>query len=252
MDGQGPMPFDTAGPSPHGDDVLVEIMFDVERFLVPADKIAAQRDNVWKHVDELRISPAQIAYLAKNGFRMGIADRTQISALRQVLDSLGARSEHVNQTVQNGYPLTLDFGTTGRNRTVFTFRRDGRIVGQTFDTAAQYLHIDYRVDVIDHTPRTTLRITPEMFQESRRPQWQESDGQVRYEKQYQGIVYHELATELPTAPGETLIVGPANAEDYRFILGSTILSNETAGRCWETMLCITPRVYRTQGPKGFE
>ena len=247
----GPLPFDAGRMWSYPDDVVVVgMIFDVERFLVPADKAAAERERIWKYVDELRIDPATTAYLKKNGFRMGVVNGEDIGVLRDLLAGLEARSERMRQTVRSGYPLTLDLGETGSYRTIFTFGPNGDLEGRTFDTATKYLHINYSVQMIRQRPRVKLGVTPEIFQESERPHYQAGDGHVRYEKRYQGIVYHDLAVELSTAPGEVLVIGPADADGNRFILGRTILSGESAGRRWETILCIAPQLYRTRGPKG--
>lgn len=250
---QGPLPFDADRVRQYPEDILVlGMVFDVQRFIVPADKVVGVRETIWRYVDELRVDPATTAHLKKNGFRVGVVSSTQIGALRELLDELEARSERTSQTVQRGFPLTLDLGSTGDNRTVYIFRPDGLLEGRTFDNATKFLHIDYNVELVDQRPRTTLGMTPELFQESERRHYQASDGRVLYEKQYEGEIYHELAVKLPTVPGEVLVVGPSDTTNYPFILGSTILGDETGGRRWEIILCVAPHLYRAPGARGLQ
>ncbi len=226
------------------DVIVVGMIFDVQRIAVPADQIAKHRDDLWKYINELRLDPDTAAHLANNGFRMGVTSRSDLTSIRDLLTPLDTRFESVTQTVQSGHPATLDLGLTGPTRTIYAFHADGRLEGKTFNAATKYLHIDYAVDMIDQQPRTTLRVTPEVFQESERQHWHAGDGEIRYEKQYEGTVYHELAADVPMMDGDVLVIGPTDSQADPYLLGNTLLSSESAGRRWETILCITPRVYR--------
>jgi hypothetical protein len=247
--GDGPMPFDRRRASGLPDDVVVVgIAFTVERYVVPTDDLAAaRRTDVWSLVDELRVPPDDIAHLKTNGMRVGVAGPAQAEVLREIMPALGARGEVMNRVVQSGAPMTLDFGSTGSYQTVYVFHRDGRLEGSTFDDATKFLHVDYRVDLDDDAPLITLALTPELFKESEQPHWRVAEGQYRYEKEYQGTAYRDLSVEVRVRDGETLVVGPSAQRRNAYLVGSTILGHETAGRDWGTIVLITPQLHLTDG-----
>lgn len=231
------------------DVVVVRLRFDVERFLVPADAMEPRRGQVWGHVDELRIEPETSALLLRNGFRVGVASRSGGEAIRAIMHELEAGVETMTHLVQSGVPVTLDLGPVGEGRSVFTIGRSGGLAGNTFANASRLLHLDYDVTLADGA-RTALRITPEIFKESDTPYWQVREGDVRYQKQYEGMVYRELSAELTTGEGDVLVIGPSGATERPLTLGSTMLSDIIAGRRWETLLCVRPRLYRNAGRQG--
>lgn len=226
--------------------VAVQLRFDVERFLVPSEALDGRRAEMWNHVDELRGDPATSALLAQNGFQVGVASRLACDAIRALLHDLDASVEKVTHRVQRGIPLTLDMGALGDRPTVFIMGRDGGLAGDTFTGASKLLHVDYEVTLGDR-PRTALRMTPEIFKESSAPYWRLRDGDVRYQKQYEGKLYRELSAEFEAGDGEVLVIGPSDARDRPLMLGSIMLSDIVAGRRWETLLCVTPRLYRHAG-----
>ena len=246
--GEGPMPFDPQRGGGSADDVIVVgISFTVERYVVPSDVLAPRRSDIWTLVDELRIEPADVAHLKNNGLRIGVAGRAETDVLRELMAGLDARREVITRNAQSGAPVTLDFGSTGSYRTVYLFHRDGRLEGTTFDDAAKFVHIDYHTELRDDAPRITLALRPELFKESDRPHWRVTDGQFLYEKEYHGAAYRELTVEVPVLDGEMLVVAPSAAAENAYLVGSTILSDVLGGRRWETVVMITPRLYRTTG-----
>ncbi len=237
----------TTPDGPADDDiVVVRLLFDVERVLVPAEVMATERERLWKYVDELRTDPTTSALLARNGFRIGVAGPTGQNGMRSVLEELRARCERVRHTVQAGAPLTLDLGAVGEGQTVFTIGPDGSLKGKTFRAATKLLHVDYEVS-IGEAPRTTLRITPEVFKEDAQPHWQMRDGAIQYQKRYLGMVYREFAVEVNTVPGEAIVIGATESEPESLTLGSMMFGESVGGRRWETLLCIEPVLFRTAG-----
>ncbi len=229
--------------------VVVRLAFDVTRVIVGTSALKERRDEAWRHVDELRLQPTLHANLARNGFRMGVVRADEGDALRGVLDSAGARYERMALRVQDGVPLSIDLGSIVGSRDVFLTQSDGRLVGTSFSHVAKFIHVDYEVSVTDE-PRTTLRVTPELFKESKHPEWSVRDGAPRYQKLYEGMRYHDLAAELDVVEGEMLILGAADADEQPWTLGNTMLVDTVDGSSWETILCIQPKVYRNADTPG--
>ncbi len=247
----GPLPFDqNRVRSNNPTDVRVRLLFDVERFIVPCDQSDEQRAAVWRYVDELRVSPDRAESLSANGLRMGVAEQRRFAAVREALAELNSRRERSSQIVQSGVPLTLDLGSLSGSRTVYLFDASGGLSGETFENATRRLTLDYDVGLQGSTPRISLRLTPELYKTSERPLFESVEGQVSYRQRYEGKKFHGLAVEMSIVQGDALVIGPANALERRFSLGSTLLTEESAGRCWETIFCITPVLFQSSPQPG--
>ncbi len=223
--------------------VVVQLMFDVSRAIVPADKMVAVRKELWRHADALRLSPARAADLARNGFHIGVADARGREAVRKVLDSVGARFERKRHIVQNGVPLTLDLGGMTSGEDVFYLPANAGPVGTTFTGATRLLHVDYEVS-LGARAVTTLILTWELFKESEGQSWNIQDGQPRYQKKYEGKVYNEMAATFDVPTGEAILVGPIDGIRRSWTLGGTMLTDTLTGEKWETILCIEPVLVR--------
>ena len=240
LEGCARPPFDS-DPS-YDPTVVLHMMFEVERVLIPSDTPADDREILWKYVDELRVDPVLSEHLARNGIRVGIANRAGLAALRALFRRLGAIDERTLQPVRSGYPLTLELGRIGESRPVFTFDRDGHLAGRSFSDAVKYLHVDYDCS---RPPETILRVTLEIFKESEQPDWQTQNGEIKYRKRYEGMVYKDLVVELRHGPDELLVVGPNVTPASRLVVGSALFNHEYAGQSWDAGFCITPLLSRT-------
>lgn len=239
------MPFDADRFEDLGGDAVVQVrlLFEVERFLVPSEAMSGSRQQVWRHVDELRVAPATSAFLASNGFRIGVMPLARYEELRILLDELGARSERASHPVTQGVPLTLDLGALGDRETVFIIKPDGQLVGKTFENATRLLHVDYDV-LPGGEALTALRVTPEIFKESVHPYWRIRDGDVGYHKDYQGMLYRDFAVQIATGRDEVLVIGTREGDHNPLTLGGKMLSETIEGRRWESILCVRPSLYR--------
>lgn len=229
--------------------IPVQLLFRVDRRLISLDDSAQRYRDAWKHVDEHRLDSSTIAFLARNGFRVGVAQTAGLEALAAELEVPEVRREQVDHKVQGGAPLTLELGPLGSERTVFSFGRNGQLAGKSFTHAERRLLIDYEVDIEGH-PRIWLRLTPELFQQSARPPWPEAESALRHEKRSEGFVYRELTVDVRLSADESLVIGPSQPDPSRHVLGTVMLTDEAAGERWGTLLCLTPQLYRTDDRKG--
>ncbi len=243
---EGPPP--TINSTTRSDVVTIGMLFDVERVLIP-DHIAAQkREKFRTYMDESRQGLKLAAYLARNGFRIGVTDAAGLEALRDQFDHLNATRERIQHIAQSGLPITLDLGSLPSNKSIFIFAPDGTLEGTSFQNATKHLHIDFDVVCPDNC-HTTLRVTPEIFKQTQQPHWQVRDGTVDYSKLYEGRVFRELATDIELKAGEALIIGPSDPQDAKSALGNVLLTDLSAGRKWETLICIVPQPYKQAPPK---
>lgn len=241
--GESPGSWLFSRPSESGDAVVVVgLRFEVERILVPTASLADKAERVWRFVDELRIDPAQSAFLARNGFRIGTAGEGGVRAIRSALESPETRFERVERAVRAGFPLTITLGRTVGNEEIFHYRSSGSLEGRSYSGAVKYLHIDYEADEAD-PGRMVLRIVPEIFKESAVPKWHRRGGEIRYGNTYEGTTFHELATEISLGSDESLIVGPARPGSFSGILGQAMLTTAVDGERWAAYYCVKPNTY---------
>lgn len=245
------MPFDPSRlPASPDDIVAVGLSFDVDRFVVPAETLSPERDALWKNVDELRAGAPVTALWQRNGLRLGVTPESGRSSIGDALSALDAKHEHVSRTIQSGRPLTLDLGPLPTSTTVFLFTSDGRLQGTTHDTGMfRRFQVDYEVRLDQQTIRVDLFATPELFRESPQPRYHSDGEQIRFSPVYEGVLFHALRAAVDLRPGEGMMIGIAPAADNRFTLGAALLSQNSAGRDWETILLVGPRLYRSESPE---
>ncbi len=242
----GPPP--TINSTSRSDAVRIRMLFDVERILIPDHVAAANRDQLWSFVDESRHGLTLAAYLARNGIRLGVTDAAGIEAIREECDTKGANRERIQHIAQSGLPITLDLGPMPNNRSIFLFAPDGTLEGKSFENASKHLHVDFNVVCPDEC-QTTLRVTPEVFKQTDQPRWQVRDGTVDYAKLYEGQVFRKLATDMELSSGEVLVIGPADPQNAPSALGNVLLTDSSAGRNWETLICIVPQPFKQTQPR---
>jgi hypothetical protein len=232
-----------------GDTTIVNLRFEVTRFIAPTDNLIDTRDRIWMNVEELRIPPAQAEFLNRNGIRLGVVRDEGCDAMQKALSRAGARAEKITHDVRSGAPLTLDLGPAPGRNSIFVFQRNGAVAGKSIENAVRLLHVDYE-SVLSATTEMTLRITPELFKQSNQPHWQIRDGDVAYRKQYEGIAFHDLAVEINLRAGETLVIGPSDLEKNKHSVGAKIFGEMVGSSRWENVLWIRPRLFRTANEQG--
>ena len=224
--------------------VVVQMQFDVLHVELPIDQVH-HSEKIWNHVDELRQDPARTSLLRRNGFRMGVASADDWPALRALFEACNARVLRVSHTVQQGLPLTLELDPIEDDETIFLLTADNRMVGTTFDRGTKYLHLDYALSAEDGC--TTLMATPEIHRTSKSKSWESRDGQLQRVAKYQGKVFHELTGAVRVCPNEFLIIGADATQASTLSAGRQFLARTREGRDYETVLCITPQPFRTEG-----
>ncbi|MCP4589674.1 MAG: hypothetical protein GY842_02925, partial [bacterium] len=155
----------------------------------------------------------------------------------------GARSLRARHIVRSGAPLSLRLGELEDGDSVFAYRRDGRLVGRTFDGGTKFLHIDYALDPT-RPERTMVRVTPELRKYSASRHWQNIDGRLREAPRYEGELYDELGTDARLEPGEFLVIGPSETAELRSVVGSRFLTTPRNNLTYETVICLTPQPVR--------
>jgi len=223
--------------------VIVQMHFDVLRVELPCDRVHHSA-KAWNYVDELRCDPTRAALLRRNGLRLGVASAHNWPALRALFDACQARVLRASHAVQRGLPFAVELDAIEEDETIFLVTADNRVSGRTFDRGRKHLHLEYTVNAEDGS--TTLVILPEIHRLSRSPHWQRRNDGFERVSEYEGQVYQELACRVTVGADEFLVIGPDSSPASGLSVGQRFLTRDLEGRRHETILCVTPRPFRTE------
>jgi len=218
--------------------LLVE--FDILRVEIPSEPVRHSQ-KVWNHVDELRVDPDLAGALARNGVRLGVSSSASWPALRAVFQASGARVERVRHSASSSLPLLLDLGSFDRPATVFAYDRRGGMSGRTLPRGRRIVRLDYDVHP---APRleTDLRVAFDILPEQAASSWVVEPSSVTTVVPLYS--FSDLTSVLTLSADEFLVIGPGEETTNAYLIGSTYFRRPIQGRRFDTVLCITPRVFR--------
>jgi len=202
--------------------MALAVQFDVLRVDLPVDRIRHSL-KIWNHIEESLGDPVQTALLARNGFRVGVGQRSAWSAVRTIFEENGARCTRAAHTVQDGRELMIPLGYVADGDTYFVHRRGGN------DPSI--------LDVI---------VTPRSRQHRAQMKYVERGGQIVSVQDQEGMVFGELASAAALAPDQFLVIGTSAEAGGGYLLGSWWLSTRMDARDYEIVLCISARTVRAR------
>ncbi len=221
---------------------VVTVHFDVLRIELPVDRIQHSL-TLWNHIDESKGDPGLTALLARNGFRVGVADQDAWPAMKAILDANGARTSRRQQTATDGLARLISVGEVRDGDTYFIHRSDGGLSGGTFDAGEMLFRIDYATTEADPS-RVILRVTPEFRAKRMDTKRVDQGGDIYTIRDFDGITFSELSTTWTLEPNQFIVIGPSRRTDRGYLLGTWWLTSSLNMEHFETVLCITPRVVR--------
>ncbi len=227
---------------------VIDLAFDVARIDFPVDTVRHSR-KVWNHVDEMRVDSDRVSRLARNGLRVGVASAEAWDAIRAIVRAADADVRQDRFVAQRGTPLTIKLSSIEEPESIFSYSPEGRLVGKTFTEGDKLLNMDY----IFHSElggSTDLELDIEIRRDPGAMAWQRQGGIIRQVPAYDRHVFADLRIPLTLHTDETLIVGLSDQEGNEYLLGSRFLMFKRLDKRYETVLCITPRHFQTQGGKG--
>ena len=235
------------GPATSGRVRVIELVFDVAQIDLPIDGVRHSR-KIWNHVDELRVDSELAMRLGRNGLRVGAGSPDAWPAIRAILEATDAQVRRDKLVAQRGLPLRIKLASIDEAESIFSYGRDGRLVGKTFPEGDKLFDIDYAFH-----PQlggcTDLRISFEIRQDHGVMTWEKRNDIIRQVPAYDQYVFSDLSVPLTLNMGEFLVVGLGDQSDNRYLIGSRFLTFERSGKRYETLLCVTPRPYQTRGVK---
>ena len=224
--------------------VVIRMRFDVLRIDLPVDRITHSL-KIWNHIDESVGDPALTALLARNGLRLGVAERDAWPAMRTLFEENGGRSTRAERVVQPGLGLTIPLGQVENGDTYFLHCRGGRLQGGTFRAGSKSFQVEYALDEQDPA-RVFLRVTPQYREKRSKTKLVEQGGEILSVRDHEGVVFDELTATATVEPGQFLVIGSSAEAEKGFLLGSWWLTSRLNMQEYETVLCITPQPVRIE------
>ena len=227
---------------------VVHLAFDVAWIELPVGRV---RDSlkVWNHVDELRLDTEMALRLRRNGLRIGAASQSAWPAFGAIFEAAGAKVREDRLYPQHGMPLTIACGTIDGGETMFTYDASGRLSSRTYPEGEKLINIDYVLrPALGGT--TDVQISLEIRRDMGVMTWAHIGDEIRQVPDYSRHVFAELVASLTLHPEDFLIIGASEEATNRYLLGGRFLLSGPEGVAVETLLCIRPRPYQTEGLVG--
>lgn len=224
---------------------VIDLVFDVVRIDLPIDGVRQSR-KIWNHVDELRAGADAVARLARNGLRVGVASSDAWPAVRAILDAAGGEVHRNSLVAQPGMPLKIKLASVGESESIFSYDPDGRLVGKTFRGGDKILNLDYAFH-----PKlggcTELKLGFEIRRDRGVMTWERRDGVIRQVPDVDRHEFGDLSAVVTLTANEFLVIGLSDEGKNEYLVGARFLISGRAGKRSETLLCVTPQPYQTQG-----
>lgn len=223
---------------------MVHLAFDVVRVDLPVESIRHSR-KIWNHVDELRIDPQAVARLARNGLRVGVACPAAWPAIETIVEAGVGTVRNERLLTQRGLPVAIALSSVDDSETFFSYDRSSRLVGKTFPAGDKRLKLDYAFHA-QLGGCTDVQLTLEVQHDRGEVRWERDGDVIRQVPAYDRHVFADLSVLLALNPGEFVVIGPGDEADNEYLVGSRFFMHKRSGQWYETVLCITPRPYRTK------
>ncbi len=216
----------------------------------PATRPVNVAADIWKHLDERWVSPEQAVTLRNNGLRVGVGRTDRWPAIKAALDGIPDHLVYHESTVLGAGVLGLEITREPQDQTLFYFRPDGSLAGETIPGCLNVLQVLYEISANDPS-RVTLRIVPEFRQGLRGREWTKVNGRYTRIPVYNGKAIYELAMQA-TLPAKTfMVIGPGEGISLSSVIGRVLLTHRVEQKQYESIYFLTPQVFRSR-PKTSE
>ena len=225
---------------------VVYLTFDILRADFLIDKVQHSR-KVWNHVDELRMEPGAVSRLARNGFRVGVSSEDAWPILRAIFDVAEASIERQALVAQGSVAITIPMASIESDESIFSYGRDGRLVGKTFfHGGSKLINVDYLFRP-ELGGLTELRLSFEVRREGDELTWHKRGSVIEQRPTVDRYLFDKLEASVTLHPKEFLVIGLTDFKQNEYLVGSRFLSFMRSGVRHERMLFITPRAVGAVG-----
>jgi len=224
------------------------VHMDVLRVEVPLGAIS-ESYKIWDHLDEHAIGGERVVMLKQNGLRVGVGRPEAWEPIKTIIEGITDRLIYHEPASLNARALALEISTGPDDQTVFWFRRDGTMKGETFPGSRNLLQVLCAISEQD--PATlALKVMPEIRRNQQKMEWSREGERVRRVPVHRGRTFYELAVEVDLPTGRFLAVGPGHEIELRSVIGRALLTREIDGKRYESIYFLTPQVIRSGSKSG--
>jgi hypothetical protein len=228
-------------------DPRILVQLNVYKLTVPA-RTVSHNEEFWKHVDETTIDVAQHDILFTNGFRVGIAPRSDWDYFKKILERDNVISQLSGSGGLGGSAMEIPFKQNVPEDTIFYIHPTKGLIGQIYDKHDEEMSITFK-PVPRQPGDVRIALTPLFI--SQRTEIFYTDRNVAQPLTTFGHKHYEfdlnLQADVPL--DHFLIIAPsADADEHTASLGNKMMCFATNGEQFETVLILAPQPFVFDSP----
>lgn len=217
------------------------VQFEVLQVQAPLGEFSRSQ-KIWDHLDEQAVGTEMQMTLQRNGLRAGLGSQESWPPVRAILDTVQHRIVRtLPPAPPNSVSVSLQLNNEPVDQTIFFFRANRTLSGDTFPGASDVLRITWEFNN-DNVEQVVVYVTPEVRQNQSGVSFKATPFGVAPVPIYEGRIFKELGLRLVVSPGGYIVLGPGEDVSHVGLLGREFLVTQIDGEAYETVLVIVPRV----------
>jgi hypothetical protein len=237
-----PPPRQQAG-DPQADPRLV-VQLIAYKLTVPA-RAVSHSEEFWKHVNEEAIDIGQHDTLFANGFRVGIAPRSDWEYFRNILERENVVTQISGSSGLGGHALELPLKFAVPEDTVMYIDPQHGLSGQIYERCDELINIHF--EPVPRKPGDVrLEVTP-LFRSVRSEIKYTLGGPLTYVFTHHDYLFN-LKAQVDVPLDNFLILAPSSDADRTSSLGHKLLRSVGEGKEYETVLLLAPQPFQFENP----
>lgn len=244
------VPFESDAPAPTADGqpavsrTQLSASFQLLRVELPLGAVSDSQ-KLWNHVDEEALGSDQAMLLRQNGFRIGLGQPADWPAVEAILvASHPTLAKRKAISLQTAYPLAIEDGQPKRDQTIFYYRPDGTLVGQSVDQSRNVLRIDHQIDP-QGTDAVLLHVLPEIRRRDTGLQMLRTQDGLKQLPAYEGVSIRDLSFTIRVPDGWFLVIAAGPRADQTGLIGREFMSCSGHDGRYEFVYVIWPTITRS-------
>ena len=222
------------------------ITLNIYRISVPA-KAVSHNEEFWKHVTEDKlVDVGTHDVLFANGFRVGIAPRSDYDYFKKILESNPVISQFTRSTSLDAGEFELALKKDVLSQFIFYFHPTNGLTGQQYERCDNSLTI--RFEPARKEPGNVLvTVTPLLRSQRTELVWsvRNESREITFDHPKQ---LFDLSLKVDVPLDHFLIIAPSAEADESSSLGRKFLYHEDKGQEFESLLLISPQPFLLEKP----
>ena len=244
------VPFESDVPAPVSGNqppvpwTQLSVSFQLLRVELPFGAVSDSQ-KLWNHVDEEALGSDQAMLLRQNGFRIGLGQAPDWPAVEAILvASHPTLAKRKAVDLQTAHPLAIEDGQPKRDQTIFYYRPDGTLVGQSVDQSRNVLRIDHQIDP-QGAGAVLLRVLPEIRRRETGLHMFRTQEGLKQLPAYEGIAIRELSFTIRVPDAWFLVIAPGPKATQIGLIGREFMSCAGHDGRYEFVYVIWPTITRS-------